>query len=86
MQLMLGLRRRVLVLTLNRETRVGGKRLLLRWELRVLLLLLVVEVELLLASCLGLLLEMWITGRVSLVSLRVFNRGLRLVALEKPLH
>jgi hypothetical protein len=50
--------------------------------------MLVVKVELLLASTwrglLLLLMEMWI--RVSLMSLGVFDRGLRLVALEKPLH
>jgi hypothetical protein len=50
----------------------------------LLLLLLLVKVELLLLTSLGLLME-WITARVSL-SLGGFDRGLRLVTLEKPLH
>jgi hypothetical protein len=86
MRLRLGLRLQILCLCLSLVASVSGKALLLRGCLGILLrlLLLVVKVELLLASTLGLLMEMWI--REGLMSLSVFNRGLRLVTLEKPLH
>ena len=79
MRLQLALRMQILSLCLCLETRIDEGLL---WLLKMSLM--GVEVGwLLLAAALGLLLlmEMWIR-----VSLGVFNRGLRLIALEKPLH